>query len=120
MNLSEYITSEFGIVPDDVQLKQIREKSKEKSEFTQEQLDFFIEGWCLTAQESLGDFELEVFEWSDKVFHIGICNTEIENIELPFEYIKDHYTPKEKAKIVISLLEQIIENGEEWLRDEEN
>jgi DNA-binding HxlR family transcriptional regulator len=51
---------------------------------------------------------------------ILVENKNVENIELPYEYIKDHYSPKEKAKIVISLLEQIIENGEEWLRDEEN
>lgn len=38
MTLSEYITSEFGIVPDEVQLHWIREKSQEKSEL-QERLD---------------------------------------------------------------------------------
>ena len=88
---------------------------------TQEQLDILIELWCLTAQESLGDFELEVTEEQWLLCNkVSIIHPNIQNVSLEWEYIKDHYTPKEKAKIVISLLEQIIENGEEWLRDEEN
>ena len=37
---------------------------------------------------------------------------------MPYEIIKNSYSPKEKAKIIISLLEQIVENGEQWLQDE--
>lgn len=88
---------------------------------TQEQLDTLTELWCLTAQESLGDYEVYVENLSNPIYtRIEVVNLEIENIKLPFEVIKDHYTPKEKAKIVISLLEQIVENGDQWLRDEEN
>ena len=86
---------------------------------TQEQLDTLIEVYCLTAQESLGDFELVRYnsEWTTRCA-IQIKHKDIENVSLPWEYIKNAYTPKEKAKIVISLLEQIIENGDQWLQDE--
>lgn len=88
---------------------------------TQEQLDTLTEMWCLTAEESLGDFELvKVYSVFPQKVIINIESKKIENISLPWEYFKDHYTPKEKAKIVISLLEQIRDNGEQWLRDEEN
>jgi len=86
---------------------------------TQEQLDTLIEVWCLTAQESLGFFELASVE-SGMITRISICNENINNINLPHELLISSYTPKEKAKIVISLLEQIVENGDQWLRDEEN
>ena len=89
---------------------------------TQEQLDTLIEVWCLTAQESLGDYGLDI-EKSEKFTDsdlISMVNKNIYMVDLPYEYIRKAYTPKEKAKIVISLLEQIRDNGDQWLRDEEN
>lgn len=89
---------------------------------TQEQLDVLTELWCLTAQESLGDYEVIVFNSVSVggLFMVSIENDSIENITLPYEIIKDHYSPKEKAKIVISLLEQIRDNGDDWLEQEKN
>lgn len=88
----------------------------------QEQLDTLVELWCLTAQESLGDYELVVESLLTKPTHyrINLQHEVIDKRMLPFEFILGHYTPKEKAKIVISLLEQIVNNGDQWLRDEEN
>jgi hypothetical protein len=86
---------------------------------TQEQLDTLVEMWCLTAQESLGDYELEVKGTVHKgMYQVNVECEEIDNYTLPFEYIYDTYTPKEKVKIIISLLKQIIENGDQWLQDE--
>ena len=87
---------------------------------TQETVDFFVEGWCLTVQESLGGFEIVVKDpkyFTDRKM-ILIENKNIENIELPYEYIKYHYTPKEKAKVIICLLELIISEGDEWLQSD--
>jgi hypothetical protein len=88
---------------------------------TQEQLDTLIEVWCLTAQESLGEYELVRYnsEWTTRCA-IQIKHKDIENVSLPWEYIKNNYTPKEKAKIIISLLEQIRDNGADWLEQEKN
>jgi hypothetical protein len=89
---------------------------------TQETLDMVVHAYCEGCQEFIGDYELEVqlSPFKKDIYHLFVKNKSIENMFLPFEIIKDHYTPKEKAKIVISLLEQIVENGHQWLRDEEN
>ena len=88
---------------------------------TQETLDMVVHAYCEGCQEFIGDYELVRYnsEWTTRCA-IQIKHKDIENVSLPWEYIKNNYTPKEKSKIVISLLEQIIENGDQWLRDEEN
>lgn len=88
---------------------------------TQETLDMVVHAYCEGCQEFIGDYELVRYnsEWTTRCA-IQIKHKDIENVSLPWEYIKNAYSPKEKAKIVISLLEQIVGNGEQWLRDEEN
>lgn len=87
----------------------------------QEQLNIITEAWCMASAESLGDYELivEPSSFNDTVI-ISVKNNNIKNIGLPWEYTKNHYSAKEKAKAVISLLELIIENYDKWMDDEKD
>ena len=89
---------------------------------TQEQLDTNIEIWCLTSQESLGDYNLYVVDLESMpiTYKVVISNKNIEHIGLPYEYIRKVHLPKMKAKIIIGLLEQIRDNGDEWLQQEKD
>lgn len=88
---------------------------------TQETVDIVVHAYCEGCQEFIGDYELlvepSVF---DNTVIISVINKNIQRINLPFEYIKESFTPKEKAKIVISLLELIKENYDKWMDDEED
>ena len=86
---------------------------------TQEILDMIVHSYCEGCQDFIGDYELEVKGTIHKgMYQVNVECEEIDNYTLPFEYIYDTYTPKEKVKIIISLLKQIIENGDQWLQDE--
>jgi len=87
----------------------------------QEQLDMIVISYLYGSQESLDSYYLEIKETIHKgMWQINVEHSDIENITLPFEYIRDFYTPRELVKVIIELINQIISNSEQWLRDEEN
>ena len=88
---------------------------------TQKELDSLVEMWVMCNQTSTNGFELVVNQsmtYPD-LFCIGIEHKSIDSIILPYDKVNSiSDTPKDITKKVFELLQQIYENGDEWLQDE--
>jgi hypothetical protein len=88
---------------------------------TQETLDMVVHAYCEGCQEFIGDYELVRYNLEcTKLCAIQVKHNDIENVYLPWEYIKNSYTPKEQSKTIIELVKEVIENGDQWLQDEKD
>jgi hypothetical protein len=83
---------------------------------TNQELQICVNGICLALQEGLGDYDLSVNYYDT----ITITHPEISNITLPSGDGKGVSNPRSLAKIIWELIDQIIQNGDEWLEQEKN
>jgi len=83
---------------------------------TNQELQICVNGICLALQEGLNDYDLSV-NYYDKV---TITHPEISNITLPSGDGKGVSSPRALAKIIWELINQIIQNGDEWLQQEKD
>lgn len=87
---------------------------------TQLELDTLVEMWVKCTEIGLGDYSLMAFPRNNfGSSPILICHkTKI--LDLPFGFIRESYTPKERMNVVFELLGQIYKNGDEWLQQEKD
>jgi hypothetical protein len=81
---------------------------------TNQELQMCVNGILFALEENLCDYELTV-NYYDK---ITIIHPEISNITLPSENVSNITKPRDLAKVVWGLVDQIIKNGDEWLEQE--
>jgi hypothetical protein len=98
---------------------------------TQETLDMVVHAYCEGCQEFIGDYEFLILSRSltpqsavhksvKPFVNIGVRHKEIEELPLPWGCIYLDLKPKEQAKIIIELVKEVIEFGDEWLQDEQD
>ena len=83
---------------------------------TNQELQICVNGICLALQEGLNDYDLSVNYYDT----ITITHPEISNITLPSGDAKGVNNPRSLAKIIWELIDQIIQNGDEWLQQEKD
>jgi len=83
---------------------------------TNRELQICVNGILFALEENLCDYELTVNYYDT----ITITHPEISNITLPSENVSSITKPRDLAKVVWGLVDQIIQNGDEWLEREKN
>lgn len=83
---------------------------------TNRELQICVNGICLALQEGLNGYDLSV-NYYDKV---TITHPEISNIVLPSGDASGVNNPRSLGKIIWELIDQIIQNGDEWLQQEKD
>ncbi len=81
---------------------------------TNQELQIAVNGICLAIQDSLGDYDLMINYYDT----LSVIHPEISNVKLPKENISGITKPRELAKIIWGLIDQIIQDGDEWLDQE--
>lgn len=87
---------------------------------TQETLDMVVHAYCEGCQEFIGDYEVKVTNQDSVYLKISVLHHNIKDVLMPYYYVGTTLSPKAKSEIIIELVKQIIEFGDEWLRDEQD
>lgn len=88
---------------------------------TQETLDMVVHAYCEGCQEFIGDYKVVLLNNSNpSLAIISATHSDIGYVELPWEVINLDLEPKAQSEIIIELVKQIYEFGEQWLQDEQD